>query len=302
MLNAPTQHGGIVVPLDMFRISHLAAILSEILVGKARNILDAKLVVTRHPSSQIVLLTITGSVIGDEPAKFWREYADLAVALSQVLRTQCFLYYVVAAPANERREGFVVAQRGQALAADDASADTQPATGEGNWPVTKLCEQLRIKMEDLASGFAGGPSVEVSLVEPSIDDQAALMTLAGQQPGEGAEGGEATDAAAAPADGAPAAPDKPKKPTVEDDLKRRAKERAAEVAAMEERAAKVQSELKMAVDELGVVVCPSAELGEPDILAPFIVAKIEGDLPPGVPRDRTEALQGLRCDIAVAVD
>jgi len=297
-LNAPTQHGGIVVPLDMFRVSHLAALASEVLVGKARNILDAKMVLTRHPSSQIVLITLVGSVIGDEPVTFWRENADLAVAMSQVLRTQCFLYYAKTAPANERREGFVVAQQGRPLAADDASADSQPASGEGHWPVSKLCEQLRIDMADLASGFEGGPSIEVSLVEPQVDDQAALMTLAGQQP----EGGEA------PADGAPAeegGEDKPKpppKPTVEADLKRRAKQKEDEAAALRERKEQVQAGIAFAIDDLGIVVVPPAELGEPDVLAPFVLSEIEGDLPAGLPSNEAEALQGKRCDIAVAVD
>lgn len=310
--NAPTQHGGIVVPLDMFRISHLAAIVSEVLVGKARNILDAKLVLTRHPSSQIVLMTIDGSVIGDEPATFWRENADVAIAMSQMLRTQCFLYYAKTAPANERREGFVVAQRGQALAADDASMDSQPP-GEGHWPVTKLCEQLRISMDDLASGFGDGPSVDVSLVEPSIDDQAALMTLAGQPPGEGEEvapgagAGDAADPSASAtgtdATGADAtASDQPKKPTVEEDLKRRARIKADEAEAMQQRADEVSAALRFSIDDLGIVVCPSAELGEPDILAPFIVSKIDGDLPAGVPSEHAEPLQGRRCDIAVRVD
>lgn len=306
-LNVPTQHGGIVVPLDMFRASHLAGIVSEVLVGKARNILDAKMVITRHPASQIVLITINGSVIDGEPAKFWKENADLAIAMSQVLRTQCFLYYAKTAPADERREGFVVAQRGQALAADDATADSQPATGEGHWPVAKLCEQLRITMDDLATGFAGGPSVELSVMEPSIDDQAALMTLAGQ-PGEGGEAAEAGDSADAnkpgeATDGTPAADaDKPKKLTLEDDLKRRANEKAAEADAMEQRAENARADLEVAMDDLGIVVCPKAELGEPDILAPFIIGEINGDLPPGVPREHIGALQGKRSDIAVAVD
>jgi len=303
ILNAPTQHGGIVVPLDMFRVSHLASVISEVLVGKARNVIDAQMVVTRHPSAQIVLITINGSVIGDDPAQFWRENADLAIALSQVLRTQCFLYYATTAPAEDRREGFVVAQRGQALAADDASADTQPAGGEGHWPVTKLCEQLRISMSDLASGFEGGPTVSLSVMEPSIDDQEALKTLAEPPPGEG---GAQAQAQAAPEADAPAAkdagPPKPKKPTMEEDLKRRANARAAEAEAMQERAAQVQDALVMTVDTLGVVVCPKAELGEPDILGPFIVSNIEGDLPAGVPSEHTSALQGKRSDIAVRVD
>lgn len=300
MLNAQTEHGGIVVPLDMFRVSQLTLVASEVLVGKARNILDAKIVFTRHPTAQIVLITIDGSVLDGHPAEFWRENADIALAMSQGLRTQCFLYYTKTAPAAERREGFVVAQRGQPLAADDATAANQPAHGEPNWPVTKLCEQLRIQMDDLANGFAGGPRVETSLVEPSVDDQAAIMKLAGNP-----EGGDLEDEAAAPSNeaGAPSdTPPGPAKPTLADDLKRRAKEKAAEAEALQERAASVQADLQYEIDAVGIVVCPQAELGEPDILAPFIRGKIEGDLPPGLPPEHTNALQGLRSDIAVKVD
>ena len=56
------------------------------------------------------------------------------------------------------------------------------------------------------------------------------------------------------------------------------------------------------IDALGIVACPRAELSEPDLLAPFILSRIAGDLPPGLPRGQADALQGKRCDIALRVD
>ena len=305
-MTSATNHGGMLIPLDMFRISHLVGITAELLVSKARNIIDAKLVLTRHPASQLVLARIEGSVVGDDAVAFWRENADIAVACSQVLPRQCFLYYVNTSPPAARREGFVVAQRGQVLAADDSSAEQQPASGD-HWPVTQLCQQLRISLDDLAAGFPGGPSVEVQLVEPSVDDQAALMTLAGQT-AAGAEGEPAAPgrpgAAPSGAAGAPAAarPAAPRRESVEDDLKRREKERAADDAEQARRSEQLTSALVHQIDPLGVVVAPQAELSEADILAPYIRGAIAGDLPPGVPRTQTDALQGKRADIAIKVD
>ncbi len=305
----PTKHGGILVPLDPFRVSHLAAVTAEVLVSKARNITDAKLVLTRHPQSQLVLGRIEGSVVGDDPTAFWRENADIVVAMSQVLPRQCFMYYVQSAPPHERREAFLVAQRGQVLAADEGSADRQ-TPGSEHWPVAKLCEQLRLPFDDLARGFAGGPSVAIELLEPGVDDQAMLMVLAGQAPGEGpaepaaAAPGDAKASAQArpPAAGAPAAaPAKPKL-TVSEDLKRRETERAAEQAEHQRRAAAIESDVPYAVDALGIVSCPRAELSEPELLAPFLSSKITGDLPPGLPRELADGLQGKRCDIALRVD
>jgi len=306
----PTRHGGILIPLDPFRVSHLAAVAAELLVSKARNINDAKLVLTRHPQIQIVLGRIEGSVIGDDPTAFWRENADIVVAMSQVLPRQCFMYYVQSAPPEDRREAFLIAQRGQVLAADEGTADRQ-TPGTDHWPVAKLCEQLRLPIDDLARGFAGGPSVEISLLEPGVDDQAMLMTLAGQpSPGEGAPEGAAP--APAPAGGnAKAAPGRPAAPaaapakpklTVSEDLKRRETEKAAENAEHQRRAAEVKADVPYVLDELGIVACPRAELSEPDLLAPFIVGKLVGDLPPGLPRGMADALQGKRCDVALRVD
>lgn len=306
----PTKHGGILIPLDPFRVSHLVAVTAELLVSKARNINDAKLVLTRHPQTQLVLGRIVGSVVGDDPTAFWRENADIVVAMSQVLPRQCFMYYVQSAPPQERREAFLIAQRGQVLAADEGTADRQ-TPGAEHWPVAKLCEQLRLSIDDLARGFAGGPSIELELMEPGVDDQAMLMTLAGQPPAgedaaEGAApaGGHAKASAAGtpgrPA-GAAAAPAKPKL-SVTEDLKRRDTERAAEQAEQQRRAAEVKSEVPYVIDELGIVARPRAELSEPDLLAPFIVGKIVGDLPPGLPHGMADALQGKRCDVALRVE
>lgn len=304
----PTKHGGILIPLDPFRISHLAAVTAELLVSKARNINDAKLVLTRHPQTQLVLGRIVGKVVGDDPTAFWRENADIVVAMSQVLPRQCFMYYVQTAPPQERREAFLIAQRGQVLAADEGTADRQ-TPGAEHWPVAKLCEQLRLSIDDLARGFAGGPSVEVELIEPGVDDQALLMVLAGQPPA--ADEGAAEGAAPAGADakaGAPgrpaaaaAAPAKPKL-SVTEDLKRRETERAAEQAEHQRRAAEIKTEVPYVVDELGIVARPRAELSEPDLLAPFIVSRIVGDLPPGLPRGLADALQDKRCDVALLVE
>ena len=109
-----SSHGGLLFPLDMFRPTMLAAALAENLLSKARNIIDAKLVLARSPNSPVVLARIEGSVIGDDAAAFWKEYADLAMFASQVLPRQVFLYY--ATGGLERREGFIVAQRGQPIA------------------------------------------------------------------------------------------------------------------------------------------------------------------------------------------
>jgi hypothetical protein len=305
----PTKHGGVLIPLDPFRVSHLAAVAAELLVSKARNINDARLVLTRHPQTQLVLGRIVGSVVGDDPTQFWRENADIVVAMSQVLPRQCFMYYVQSAPPEARREAFLIAQRGQVLAADEGTADRQ-APGAEHWPVAKLCEQLRLSVDDLARGFEGGPSIEIPLIDPSVDDQTMLMTLAGQPPGEGegaAEGAEPAGGNGQATGGGPArpaAPATPAKPklSVAEDLKRRETERAAEEAEQQRRAAEVKADVPYVVDELGIVACPRAELSEPDLLAPFIVGKLVGDLPPGLPRTEADALQGKRCDVALRVD
>lgn len=299
------KHAGLLVPLDMFRISQLAAIFGELLVSKARNILDAKLVVSRHPLSGILLMRIEGSVVEGNPPEFWRENADLVALASRAIPRQVIMYYVEGGP--ERREGFMVAQQGQVLAADDATADRMPPEAtEADWPVSRLCQQLKLSVDDLAQGFAGGPTVEVSLVEPTGDDQTMLMTLMGQdaEGGEAAPGAEAGPEGAAPPSPAAARATAAKKAEAEAeaDAKRRAKEQAEEEAARRNRAQAVQSDLRFEIDEVGVVVAPKAELSEADVLGNFIVSKVEGDLPYGLPSNLADELQGKRVDIVVKVD
>ena len=283
-----STYGGLLIPFDPFRLSQLAAVFGDVLIGKARNVLDAKLVVARHPAAPILLARIEGSVLDGDAAKFWRENTDLVAVASQLLPRQVFMFYVEPGPPASRREGFMVAQRGQVLAADEATHDRLPPNAtESDWPVARLCEQLRISMDELADGFPDGPSVEVKLVEPTADDQALLMTLAGQAP----EGEEDQPSAA-----------ETTKATAEDDAKRRAALEAENAAEQERRASQVKSDLVYATDELGIVVSPKAELAEPDMLAPFIVSAVRGDLPEGLPRELTDGLQGKRIDIAVKVD
>ena len=283
----PRSFGGILIPLDMFRVSVLAAVTSELLVSKARNILDAKLVLTRHPASELVLTTIRGTVMGDDPATFWRENADIALAMSQVLPRQCFLFFR-GGHGDDRREGFVIAQRGQMLAADDMTADRlPPGANEDAWPLTKLAQQMRLDVDELANGFVGGPSVELSLAQPQGDDEALLMTLMGQAPPQAPE---------TPAQPPTNAPD------VAADLQRREREQEQDNLARRERANRVISQVRYRTDELGVVVRVAADLSEPEILSKFVVTKVHGDLPEGLDRDLTDALQGKRIDIAIEVE
>ncbi len=324
-----TPHAGLLVPLDMFRITQLASIFGELLVGKARNVLDAELVVTRHPESPLFLMTITGSVVDENPAAFWRENADLVQMASRAFPRQVIMFYGdPGATPDDRREGFIVAAQGQVVAGDDAGADKFPAgTPDSDWPLGKLCEQLRIPLEDLKGRFAGGPQVAVKLLEPAGDDQDLLQVLfakemaaqaaaaEGGAPPTGADGsaaapapaqaqaGQAQPPGAAPAPAAPAAPPKPSAAELAaEDAKRRARESAEETAAAAARAAEIQSGLRVAQDDLGITLAPDAELSEPDQLRPFIVSSLKGDAPEGVPRDLTEQLQGKRIDVAVKVD
>lgn len=313
-----TPHAGLLVPLDMFRITQLASIFGELLVGKARNVLDAKLVVTRHPEAPLFLMRITGSVADENPAAFWRENADLVQMASRAFPRQVIMYYADPGKTpDDRREGFIVAQQGQVVAGDDAGTDRMPADApDSEWPLGKLCQQLRIQTAELTGGFAGGPEVSVKLLEPVADDQALLQELfakemAAQAAAEAGDapppGQEPAAAPGQPAPGEPApAPAAPPKPSAAElaaeDTKRRAREAAEEVAAAAARAAEIQSGLRTAQDDLGITVAPDAELSEPDQLQPFIVGKLDGDVPEGVPRELTEALQGKRIDVAVKVD
>jgi hypothetical protein len=298
-INLNESHGGILFPLEPFRPKLLAAALGEGLVAKARNITDAKLSLTRHPQAGLVLAKITGSIVEDE-GEFWRENADLAMYASQALPRQCFLYFVI--PEPERREGFMVAQRGQVVAADEGTADNMPAdAGPEDWPVARLAEQIRVSLGELQNGFQGGPSIEVSLLEPEGDERELLLALAGQPPdaAEGAVGQPDPE----PAEGEEPGPDAPpKKTTVEQDQKRRAAQQQAEQQEREALAAKVRSDLPYAVDDLGVIVAPAAELSDADVLTPYVVRALEGDPPAGIPREMTEELQGRRIDFAVKVE
>ncbi len=304
----PSNHGGLVFPLDMFRPTMLAAALAEGLIAQARNIIDAKLELVRHPEIQLVLARIVGSVVEDDPAKFWRENVELGLIASQVLPRQLFVYWVATEP--EARQGFIVAQRGQVLAAQDATADQLPPDATAaDWPVAQLLMQLQLEAGELADGFAGGPRVELALMDREGDDRELLMTLAGQPPdaAEPPAAGAAPGPAAAQArPQAPAQPDEaraPKRMTAEEDRKRREAEHQAELDARAAKAESIHADLPYLVDELGVVVAPKgAELADTDILSPFVASKLEGDVPPGLPRSLQDQLQGKRVDFAVPVE
>jgi len=310
-----SSHGGILVPFDMFRLTQLAAIWGELLASKARNILDARLVAIRYEPGNLLLLRIEGHVVGDDAAEFWRGNSDLALITSQALPHRVLMYWAQPGPAGQRREGFLFAQRGQVIASDEATEDRTRA-GENAWPVTRLCEQMRISMTDLAEGFPGSPRVEVPLVEAGdANDQELLMTLVGREaagmpaddggppPGPGqAPGSPAPQRPGAPAGPARPGAGQPGRVSVEEDTKRRATEAAADLAEQRKRAEEVQSGLAYVTDDLGVIVLPKAGLGEPDIIRALVVSELRGELPPGVPSKLADSLQGKRSDIAVPVE
>ncbi|MCB9566723.1 MAG: hypothetical protein H6710_05840 [Myxococcales bacterium] len=311
----------------MFRPTLLAAVLAEGLASKARNILGASLEIARHPTAPIALARINGALIGDDPAEFWRENADLAIYASQVLPRQCFIYYVRSGP--ERREGFIVAQRGQVLVAHDATPDSIPAgTPDDQWPVSRLCQQMQLSLADIADAFPGGPRVSISLAEPTGDDQQLLMILAGQPDGEAEEDfdepppprgapapaqargreqappREPARGARAPEAAAGGRAPTSKRPTVsiDEDNKRRSAQRAAEEQAMAARSAAVRSGLHHVLDERGLVVAPKAELGETEILRKYMISAVENGLPEGVPEELRAELVGKAIDFAVPVE
>jgi hypothetical protein len=321
-ISMPSSHGGLVFPLDMFRPTMLAAVLAEGLISQARNILDAKLELIRHPEIQLVLARIVGSVVEDDSATFWRENVELAVMASQVLQRQLFVYWVQGEPAP--RQGFLVVQRGQVLAAQDATADQLPPDAtEADWPVAQLLMQLQVDPDELAGGFFGGPRVEIPLIDHEGDDRELLMTLAGRPPGS-EQAGPASAAPASPA-GAAARPKAPgpapasssaaqapaaaptgaaaaKKPTVDEDRKRRAAEHQAELDARAAKADSIRADLPYSIDEIGIVVAPkNTELSDTDILRHYSVSKHDGDLPAGLDRELRAQLQGKRIDFAVPV-
>ena len=99
-----TPIAGLLVPLDMFRISQLAEMFSQLLASKARNILDAEFVVTRHPEAPLFLMQITGSISNDNPATFWRENVDLAQMISRAMPRQVIMFFAdPGATPNDRR-------------------------------------------------------------------------------------------------------------------------------------------------------------------------------------------------------
>jgi len=303
------SHGGILFQLEMFRPTMMAAVIAQGLASKALNMLDATLELARHPTAPIVLAQIKGSVVGDDAAEFWRENAELAIYASQELPRQCFIYYVRSG--EERREGFIVAQQGQVLVAHDATAETIPEnTPDDQWPVGRLCEQMRLSVDELAEGFPDGPRISIPLADPVGDDQKLLMILAGQgdEPQGEDPGASAGQPAGAPSAGAGAARGSSgaqagqKRPTVDDDVKRRAAARAAETAALAARSAELRDDLPYTVDERGLLVAPSAELEETALLAQYAVKEIAGDLPDGLPDSLRVELQGRALDFAVKVD
>jgi hypothetical protein len=320
------SHGGMLIPFDMFRLSQLAAILGEVLIGKARNILDARLVAVRHETSRILLLRIEGHVSDDDPADFWRTNPDLAMVTSQAVPHRVLLYWASGATGAKRREGFLFAERGRVIASDEATEDN--VRPDGGWPVTRLCEQMRLSLADLAGGFAGSPRVEIPLVDASgYNDEQLLMTLVGrdlaaaeaadddaQKPGAPDGGGGSTRGMqpgqpSRPLGGGPGparpggpAPAPSPRANIEEDNKRRATEAAAEAAERQRKAAEVQASMRYVVDDLGVVVAPAAGLSEPDLLRPLVIPTIQGDLPAGLPRSLADSLQGKRCDLALVVE
>jgi hypothetical protein len=324
-ISMPSSHGGLVFPLDMFRPTMLAAVLAEGLVSQARNILDAKLELIRHPEIQLVLARIVGTVVGDDSATFWRENVELAVMASQLLPRQLFVYWLQGEPAP--RQGFLVVQRGQVLAAQDATADQLPPDAtEADWPVAQRLKQLQVDPDELASGFFGGPRIELSLIEPEGDDRELLMTLAGRPPGAEAAGpGQAQAQAPAPggsrstaptgtasaasslvgqppAGAGPAGAAASKKLSVDEDRKRRAAEHQAEAEARAAKASSILADLPYSIDELGIVVAPKkTELADTDLLRHYCVSKLDGDVPTGLDRELRAQLQGKRIDFVVPV-
>ncbi|MEE9386831.1 MAG: hypothetical protein V3V08_25725 [Nannocystaceae bacterium] len=316
-LNTPTSHGGLLFPLDVFRPTALAAALAEILVGKTRNVLDARLELIRHAEAPLIMARIHGSVVGDDPAAFWAENPELGVLASQLLPRQCFVYYVNTG--KKPRQGFVIAQQGRALAKEDASPDTMPPDASpADWPVARLCEQMRLSVDDLAHDFPGGLRIELSLLEPEGDDQELLRELAGAPPSEEPSGEEPADTRAA-SSGPPGPPGAPHAPPGQNrgasllsgnnasaaaaaDAKRRATERQEEWQALQDRAAALADGLVHEVDDVGIVVAPQAELSDADLLQPYLQRVLDGAVPAGVPLELQTGLQGRRIDFAVKVD
>ena len=141
------------------------------------------------------------------------------------------------------------------------------------------------------------------------DDRQMLMTLVGQPPAEPeapAAGAKPQAQKAQPQPQARPQADEsraPKRVSAEEDRKRRAAEHQAELDARAAKAESIHADLPYLVDDLGVVVAPKrAELADTDILSPYVVSKLAGELPPGLPRELQDRLQGKRVDLAVPVE
>jgi hypothetical protein len=291
-----TAHGGILFPLDPIRLTMVASVVGEMFVSRARNVLDATVSFTRHPEAPLVLMRMTGSIVEPDDAAFWRENADLGVMLSQMLPRQVFVYWATSTP---KREGFLIAQGGRALAGDEVDEDQMPPDATAaDWPVAKLAEQLRLSVDELANGFLGGPRVELPVVDVTGDDRELLETLAGAPP-DGDDGPEPSETDVTAPDAEPPAP---KAPSAADDAKRRALERDAEREEREAAAAAAADGLRSATDEHGIVVAVDAELGDTDILGAYVVRKVDGELPGALDPAQSESLQGKRVDFCVRID
>ena len=177
-LDTSSNHGGIIFPLEMFRASMLASALAEGLIAKVKNAVGAQLRMTRHATSPLVLARIEGDVVGGDEAAFWEENLDLTLYASQVLPRECFAYYAAQVPA--RKQGLLIAQRGQVIAGDQVTEDQMPPEAtELDWPLPRLCEQLRITVAELA---VDGTScilerLDDHLVEPSAVHEAHLVVV-----------------------------------------------------------------------------------------------------------------------------
>lgn len=317
------SYGGIMFPLEMFRPSAMAQLIGEYFVAKARNVLDAELVLTRHPTAQLILLQIHGSVLGEDEGRFWKDHSDLVMLLSRALPLQTFLFYVI--EGQERTEGLVVAQGGQALMADEVTPEQLgPDAGPEAWPLARLCQQIGIDPQELAEGVPSGPSIRVPLLEPSMAQDESLLRelMAGlgappeEVPGdampnsEGASPGASagvTGAAGPSAGSAGADSPAPRraaspKAALAEDAKRRSDEKTAEAQARAEMAKAAQADLLYVQDEQGLVVAPALTLEDADLLSGYLKRKLNGDLPEGLPRDLTSQMQGKSVDIVVKVE
>lgn len=305
------SYGGIMFPLEMFRPSAMAQLIGEYFVSKARNVLDAELVLTRHPTAQLILLQVQGAVVGTDAGKFWKEHSDLVMLLSRALPLQTFLFYVI--EGEQRLEGLVVAQGGQALMADEVTPEQLgPDAGPDAWPLARLCQQIGIDSAELAQGIPSGPQIRVPMLEPSMAQDEALLRELMSGLGPGPEvASDSSEVERVPTSEAPPSPASPRAPAsrptspkavLAEDAKRRSDEKTAEALARAQYAKSVQADLAYVQDEQGLVVAPALTLEDADLLAGYLKRKLRGDLPEGLPSELTSGMQGKSVDILVAVD